>query len=83
MADKKLKRAEVSALFYLLRGDFLAKRKTCCEECAYFAYDEEYESYFCEINLDEDEMLRFMEGAFDNCPYYRSGDEYEIVRKQN
>ena len=23
-----------------------------CEECAYFVYDEEYEEYLCEIDLD-------------------------------
>ena len=61
----------------------MPKQTTRCEECAYYAYDEDYESYFCEINLDEDEMLRFLESSYNNCPYYRSGDEYEIVRKQN
>lgn len=61
----------------------MIKRKTCCEECAYYAYDEEYESYFCDMSLDEDEMMRFMQGSFDNCPYFRLGDEYAVVRKQN
>ena len=32
---------------------------TRCEECAYFVYDDEYEEYMCEINLDEDEVARF------------------------
>lgn len=36
----------------------------------------------CEVNLDEDEMARFMEDRFYDCPYYRLGDEYMIVRKQ-
>lgn len=57
--------------------------KTCCEECAYYTYDEEYESYFCEMSLDEDEMLKFLQSSVDNCPYYRLGDEYAVVRKQN
>lgn len=61
----------------------MAKGKTRCDTCAYYAYDDEYESYFCEMSLDEDEMLRFLECSFDNCPYYRNGDEYEVVRKQN
>ena len=30
---------------------------TRCEECAYFVYDDEYEEYMCEINLDEDEVI--------------------------
>ncbi len=61
----------------------MKKNKTSCETCAYFAYDDEYECYFCEMNLDEDEMMRFMQGSFDNCPYWRCGDEYAVVRKQN
>ncbi len=61
----------------------MKRKKTSCEECAYYMYDEEYESYFCDMSLDEDEMMRFMQGAFDNCPYFRLGDEYAVVRKQN
>lgn len=30
-----------------------------CESCMYYQYDEEYEEYFCDVNLDEDEMERF------------------------
>lgn len=48
----------------------------------YFEYDDEYECYVCGMNLDEDEMYRFMQNTFDNCPYYKFGDEYTIVRKQ-
>ena len=55
---------------------------TRCEECAYFVYDEEYEEYLCEINLDEDEVARFYSDAQNNCPYYRNGDEYKVVRHQ-
>lgn len=61
----------------------MKKQQTSCDSCAYFSYDDEYECYVCEINLDEDEMQRFMQGTFNNCPYYRFGDEYAVVRKQN
>ena len=61
----------------------MKKSKTSCETCAYYAYDEEYECYFCEVNLDEDEMMRFMSGGSYNCPYWRNGDEYAVVRHQN
>ena len=27
-----------------------------CEECLHYDYDEETESYFCTMDLDEDEM---------------------------
>ena len=45
-------------------------------------YDEEYECYVCEMNLDEDEMVKFITGNFHQCPYFKMGDEYRIVRKQ-
>lgn len=56
---------------------------TNCEECIYYYYDEEYDCYGCSFCLDEDEMYRFMTGKTADCPYYRQGDDYTIVRKQN
>ena len=53
-----------------------------CESCMYYQYDEEYEEYFCDVNLDEDEMYRFMNTSYRSCPYYQNDDEYKIVRKQ-
>jgi hypothetical protein len=47
-----------------------------------YTYDEDYECYTCEVDLDEDEMAQFIRGNFSSCPYYKSGDEYRIVRKQ-
>ena len=35
-----------------------------------------------QMDLDEDELVRFMEDRYYNCPYYRLGDEYSVVRKQ-
>ncbi|MDO5424875.1 MAG: DUF6472 family protein [Eubacteriales bacterium] len=57
-------------------------KKSSCETCAYFMYDEEYESYVCDRNLDEDEYGRMMADSHYNCPYYRNGDEYAVVRRQ-
>lgn len=54
----------------------------CCDFCAYYTYDEEYDCYVCDMNLDEDEMARFMTKTYDNCLYFRDGDEYKTVRKQ-
>lgn len=54
----------------------------CCDTCAYFVYDEEYEEYVCDIDLDEDEWARMLEGRQRDCPYYRNGDEYQVVRHQ-
>ncbi len=54
-----------------------------CEQCNNYIYDDESESWFCDMNLDEDEMLHFLSGDYKECPYYRSDDDYEIVRHQN
>lgn len=53
-----------------------------CDRCANYAYDEDYDYYVCDINLDEDDMERFLAGNNDNCPYYQSDDEYLVVRHQ-
>lgn len=59
-----------------------ANTQSSCESCMYYEYDEGYECYTCGVNLDEDEMVRFVEDRFYSCPYYRLGDEYAVVRKQ-
>ena len=53
-----------------------------CETCAFYNYDEEYECYFCDINMDEDEYMRLISDQHYQCPYYRNGDDYRIVRHQ-
>ena len=58
------------------------KRNTNCECCSNYVYDEDYECYVCEMDLDEDEMARFMMGYFTECPYFQMDGEYRIVRKQ-
>ena len=57
--------------------------KSCCEYCMFYEYDDEYEEMICSVNFDEDELVRFMNGHGSSCPYFRFGDEYTIVRKQN
>ena len=51
------------------------KKITNCETCTNFVYDDDYDCYVCMVNLDEDEMYRFL--------YYRLDDEYGVVRHQN
>jgi hypothetical protein len=51
--------------------------------CAYYVYDDDYQGYVCEMNLDEDELSRYLQyGNRFQCPYFRLGDEYAIARKQ-
>ncbi|MCI8704953.1 MAG: hypothetical protein HFE61_12040 [Anaerotignum sp.] len=58
------------------------RKMSNCESCMYFGYDEEFEEYYCEVNLDEDEMQKFLTDTFQGCPYYRLEDEYKTVRRQ-
>lgn len=57
--------------------------KSICENCANYVYDEEYDCYCCEANMDEDEYGRFIASKAKECPYFNFYDEYSIVRKQN
>lgn len=67
-----------------IRREYMAKKKSAgCEYCSNYVYDEDYEYYVCDINLDEDEMARFMSYSDWDCPYFQMDDEYAIVRKQN
>ena len=58
------------------------EKGTNCEYCVNYSYDEDYECYTCEVNLDEDEMYRFLSDTFYQCPYYQLDDEYAVVRHQ-
>lgn len=58
------------------------KKAANCEYCVNYSYDEEYECYVCEVDLDEDEMAHYLMGSFAQCPYFSLEDEYKIVRKQ-
>lgn len=56
--------------------------RVSCESCTYYIYDEDYESYVCDKNMDEYEYIRLMTDRHFQCPFYRNGDEYAVVRKQ-
>ncbi len=58
------------------------KRIERCEECEHYDYDEECDSYYCKMSLDEDEMIHFLSGRSGSCPYYKYYDEYKSVHKQ-
>ncbi len=53
-----------------------------CELCAYYAWDEDWECYVCDANMDMDDTERMMHGSASGCPYFRLNDEYGVVRKQ-
>ena len=39
-----------------------------CDFCAYNEYDEEDEAYYCSVNMDEDDMARFVQSNYKECP---------------
>ena len=53
-----------------------------CEECNYYAYDEDEDFWYCTVNMDEDDYARLAQGLIRQCPYYRHEDEYQVVRHQ-
>ncbi len=53
-----------------------------CESCEFYDFDEEWDEYVCRMSLDEDEMIDFLGGNTNRCPYYRYYDEYKSVHKQ-
>ena len=53
-----------------------------CDTCWYFDYDEEYDEYYCMMDLDEDEVYRIATSRSGQCPYSRQGDDYTLARKQ-
>lgn len=53
-----------------------------CEQCVHYIYDEEWECYECDVNLDEDDMVKFLQGRNTSCSFFRLDDEYGVVRHQ-
>ena len=53
-----------------------------CDDCAYYTYDEDDESWYCTVDIDEDDYARLLQSGYRSCPYYQHNDEYKIVRKQ-
>ncbi|MBR2529638.1 MAG: hypothetical protein IKE35_01285 [Lachnospiraceae bacterium] len=53
-----------------------------CDECAYFEYDEDDEQYVCSADMDEDDYFRMISQNTKDCPFFRNGDEYAVVKHQ-
>ncbi len=53
-----------------------------CDDCVYYSYDEDYEEYICTMDMDEDDYSALIRGGFENCPFFRDGDDYSVVRHQ-
>ncbi len=57
--------------------------QTRCESCEFYDYDEDSDTYCCNVGLDQDEYEKFALHTDFNCRFYRYYDEYKTVRKQN
>lgn len=53
-----------------------------CESCWHYDYDEEYDEYYCRMDLDEDEFARIFSRPDGRCPFYQKGDDYDLPRHQ-
>ena len=53
-----------------------------CDSCVYNVYDEDDETYYCEVDLVVFVASRLMQGHYKECPYYQLDDEYAVVRHQ-
>lgn len=56
-----------------------------CDYCSNYVYDEDEECYFCEADMDEDDVAKLMEGRINRgggCPYFSLDNEYAVVNKQ-
>ena len=61
---------------------YTGKRAANCESCQFYQYDDYNDSYYCSLNLDEDEAAEFICGMTRDCKYYRYYDEYKSVQRQ-
>ena len=50
-----------------------------CDSCVYNVYDEDDEEYYCEVDMDEDDAARLMQGHYKECPYYQLDDELSLI----
>ena len=56
--------------------------ESLCDTCWHYDYDEEYDEYYCMMDLDEDEVYRYLVSGQSRCPFYRQGDDYSLARRQ-
>ncbi len=53
-----------------------------CDTCQYAYTDENTGEIFCDLDLDEDEVMRLSQRRSKECPFYRNGDEYQTTVKR-
>ena len=66
---------------FLLRRSVTVENMEC-ETCTYYTYDEDDDEYYCSCYMDQDDVARLENSRSKKCPYWRSGDEYAVVKHQ-
>ena len=61
---------------YIRKGD---DDMANCETCQYAYTDEMTGEVLCDLDLDEDEVMRLSYRRSKECPYYKNGDEYQTT----
>ena len=46
------------------------QQQSSCDTCLYYIYDEDYESYMCDMDMDEDEYVRLVTDSHYYFPIY-------------
>ena len=49
--------------------------QSACDTCAYYSYDEDYECYICDMDLDEDEIADYITDHIEGNSLIAAGDE--------
>ncbi|MFQ6975644.1 MAG: DUF6472 family protein [Oscillibacter sp.] len=56
---------------------------SACARTAFIAATMQIDSYYCDEQLDEDEMASFLRGKLTACPFYHPGQsDYYLAGKQ-
>ncbi len=53
-----------------------------CDHCAYYAYDDTDGEWYCDADMDEDDVYRLESENYRTCPYFRDNNEYAVVKHQ-
>ena len=53
-----------------------------CDSCVNYVYDEDDETYYCVAEMDEDDYAHLLQSSHRQCPFWRDGDDYAVVRHQ-
>lgn len=53
-----------------------------CESCMYYSFYADTGDAYCTAAFDEDDIAVLLYRKKSVCPFYRGGNEYDIVKKQ-